>query len=184
MEEEREFPVCEFKKYDSNQKAIYDCSLTPYEIFNFHDCWKTIPNYGDYIITLCGEIISLKREEYNFLKPNINVKGQYKICLCDKKRKLATTISKLMLETFISPRPICKAQARHIDTIYSNNSIDNLKWDRPFKTKLKKRDIPLIKHARFVEKLKFREIAAIFDVTITAIQAVCSNRTWRFLQKL
>ncbi len=89
--------------------------------------WKKYPSNSDYMISTDGKVMSLC---YNYrgliLKPLLS-HGYLRVALNKDGERKMYEIHKLVLETYVGPRPkghICN----HKDGIKSNNDVDNLEW--------------------------------------------------------
>ncbi len=89
--------------------------------------WMPIAGYeGSYTVSDCGRVHSRKTQRYlkltDFSHGYLFV-GLYKDGVCTKRQ-----VHKLVLETFVGPRPE-GFDACHNDGNKSNNSLLNLRWD-------------------------------------------------------
>lgn len=91
------------------------------------DNWKTIPGYSKYIINECGDIYSFFSD--NILTPAINQDGYLRIMLKNNNNKRKTEfVHKLVLLTFIGPRPKGMICRHYPDQNPQNNHISNLSY--------------------------------------------------------
>lgn len=88
--------------------------------------WKSLELYPNYLISIYGDIYSLKKRK--MLKKKINNNGYQSVCLFDKYGKEKTVlVHRLVALTFI-PNPQNKPQINHKDGNKLNNSVSNLEW--------------------------------------------------------
>ena len=91
------------------------------------EIWRTIEDYPDYQISNMGRVKSLKWGKEKILNLSLNYKGYYQVGLRkDGKRKLYK-IHRLIAQAFI-PNPENKPQIDHINTIKTDNRVENLRW--------------------------------------------------------
>jgi len=83
--------------------------------------------YDDYILTIKGEVYSLKRKNKHLIKPSCNGRGYQTITFRYKGKCIIKAVHRLIGEHFI-PNPLGLSDVDHIDGDRSNNSIDNLRW--------------------------------------------------------
>lgn len=90
--------------------------------------WKKVKGYESrYLVSDDGEVWSLVSNK--LLAKHINSKGYYQVMLYDgshQGRKLKG-VHRLVAEAFI-PNPENKPQIDHINTIRTDNRIENLRW--------------------------------------------------------
>ena len=92
------------------------------------EIWKDIKGYeGIYQVSNLGRIKSLKygKEVIMKLKPNTNGYIRVSITMHNKKKSIA--VHRLVAETFI-PNPDNKPCVDHINTIRTDNRVENLRW--------------------------------------------------------
>lgn len=123
-------------------------------------------------------------------------KGRYCVTLCRDGKHYERTIHRVILETFVGPRPR-GMEACHRDDDRDNNRLSNLRWDthrnniadrgknggnRPGElngsAKLKEADIPDIFRLSG-QGMYQRDIAKIYGVTHTLIGYVLRRRLWK-----
>lgn len=83
-----------------------------------------IPDFPGYKITKAGKVWS-KIGSGRFLKPGLTGNGYSIVGLYKNKRRHIRTLHRLVLETFISPRPN-EMECRHLDGNKQNNALNNL----------------------------------------------------------
>ena len=100
--------------------------------------WKDIIGYeGYYQISDYGNVRSLDRKIHfnkgysikkgKILKPILNKKGYYKVCLSKEQKEKRFFIHRLVAIHFIN-NPLQKEQVNHKDGNKKNNCVDNLEW--------------------------------------------------------
>lgn len=86
-----------------------------------------IDGFPDYLIRENGDVISLKRNGYRFLRHKINNKsGYHQVCLC-KNGKGYLYVHRLVALHFI-PNPLGLTEVDHLDKNKNNNHVSNLRW--------------------------------------------------------
>lgn len=99
------------------------------------EIWKDVLGYeGMYQISSLGRVKSLSRKGGNgslkkeaFLKPCLEKKGYFRYKLYKNSKALNFLAHRLVANAFIE-NPLNKISINHIDSIKTNNSIDNLEW--------------------------------------------------------
>ena len=102
------------------------------------EIWKPIKNYeGYYEISNLGRVKSLDRfvkQKDHFIhrqecikQSRIDSNGYYVVTLCKDRKSVSTYIHRLLAEAFI-PNPDNKPCIDHINTITTDNSLENLRW--------------------------------------------------------
>lgn len=171
-----------------------------------NEIWKNIPGYeGLYEGSNYGRIKSLidnyKNQRIKILKPGNTRGGYLLVVLCKDKFHKTFPVHKLILETFIGPRPP-GMECRHLDGNPKNNRLDNLCWgthkqnilDAVSHGKLKchnqngsKNPIAKLNNWKFriIKRLledgslTQREIGKIFNVARQTVGDIKNNITWR-----
>ena len=94
------------------------------------EIWADIKNYeGIYQISNKGNIKNIKRDKY--LKPRLDKYGYLRVILCKKGTHYKNfQIHRLVAEAFI-PNPENKPQVDHINTIRTDNNVENLRTITP-----------------------------------------------------
>ena len=134
--------------------------------------YKTIPNFENYIINKCGNIISIKT---NRLKAQWNNNHNYKVVqLWNGGKGYSKLVHRLILETFVGPCPN-GMEACHNNSINTDNRLDNLRWDTP---KNNHRDA--IKRGTHSSLLKGENAggAKITDAQVVEIFRIRNNLHW------
>ena len=103
------------------------------------EVWRPIPGWPWYEVSDKGNVCSvertvlcsdgrLMRRKRLILKPGRNPKGYLFVNLYRAaKEKTPVTISRLVLEEFVGPRPD-GTECRHLDGSQENNALTNLMW--------------------------------------------------------
>ena len=120
--------------------------------------------------------------------------GYRRVTLCVDGRKLYVPIHRLMLETFVGPRPdghVC----RHLNGVRDDNRIENLAWGTPkenfddmrrhgshtgsknHNAVLTERQASAIKRS----KGKLKEVAEKYGVSLALVSSIRTGRSWRHL---
>lgn len=105
------------------------------------EVWKDVVGYeGYYKVSNLGRVKSLPRELLRgrncknpfkrgskILKPLINGNGYYQVTLFGKNKSRIKYIHNMMLEAFV-PNPNGYKECDHINTIKTDNRLENLRW--------------------------------------------------------
>ena len=90
------------------------------------EVWKDIKSYeGLYQVSNKGNIYSIRKNK--LFKLNTNKFGYYCVSLYKNSTTKTYTIHRLVAETFI-PNPNNKPEVDHINTIKTDNRVENLRW--------------------------------------------------------
>lgn len=155
--------------------------------------WKHIPGYeGLYKVSSTGIVMRCDKYPGHVLKPGTNKQGRLQVILCRDGVPIRYQIHKLVLEAFVGPCPP-GMECRHGDGDHTNNCIGNLSWGTHLANmhdkaihgtqtrgeshpvaKLTEADVKAIRGSSGT----YKAIAHKYGVTIGAIQAVRSGRTW------
>ena len=106
------------------QQFIYD-----YLIDTRKEKWRYIKGYeGYYMINTYGLVLSCRPRngDEKYLSPALN-KGRFRVVLCVDGKPQATSVHKLVAETFI-PNPNNRSYAKPKDGNYLNCEVRNLMW--------------------------------------------------------
>ena len=92
-----------------------------------NEVWADIKNYeGIYQISNKGNIKNIKSDKH--LKPTLDTDGYLRVILYKKGIRYKNfQIHRLVAEAFI-PNPENKPQVDHINTIRTDNNVENLRW--------------------------------------------------------
>lgn len=142
----------------------------------------------EYIITEEGQIINSRTNK--ILKPQPNNKGYLRVTLCGKKY----FVHRLVAEKYI-PNPENKEQVNHKDGDKNNNSVTNLEWvtnqenrNHAIKHHLylqgdncswSKLTSQQVKKIRENTQYSNKELAELYNVSISTINDILSFRTWK-----
>ena len=92
------------------------------------EIWKPIMGYeGLYEVSNLGRVKRLKKDKEFILKPIINKFGYLHVSLSKNNIVKNYRIHRLVAETFI-PNPDNKPDVDHINTIRTDNRVENLRW--------------------------------------------------------
>lgn len=102
------------------------------------EIWKPVKNYeGYYEISNLGRVKSLDRfvkQKNHYIhrqecikQSRIDANGYYVVTLCKDRKSISTYIHRLLAEAFI-PNPDNKPCVDHINTITTDNNLENLRW--------------------------------------------------------
>jgi len=87
--------------------------------------WRLIDGYDNYEVSSHGRV---RNNETNMiLKPGLNSRGYYVVCLCKDSLQRTQKVHKLVASAFID-NPENKRNVDHIDNNGKNNMLDNLRW--------------------------------------------------------
>lgn len=153
----------------------------------------------DYLISPTGDIFSLKRNRW--LHPYKDSHGYFQVSLFKNKKRADKLVHHLVLEMYGEPRQ--KGQvARHLNGNKIDNRIGNLAWgtrkenvedmrrhdqmpnhrgESNGRAKLTERKVKLIRRLRSKQKKSLWFLARKFDMSLYAIWAIVTRRTWRHI---
>jgi hypothetical protein len=137
------------------------------------------------------------------LKPRLDEKGYVNVDLSINNIHRRKRVHRLVAEAFIE-NPSCLPQVNHKDFNKQNNNVDNLEWltndanslhfwsndfsqstrrsrqyERNGRAKLVWNDVNLIRKLYKEYSIKRKTLACIFDMSISQIKAIISNRQWK-----
>jgi len=165
---------------------------------------KTIPKHPNYAVTRDGRVWS---------KSQIDACGRHRggcwLSLTPNKRGYIFTrlggkcnpqpIHRLVLETFVGPRPV-GMECRHMNGNPANNNLNNLCWgtrkenqqdrkrhgtastgmNHPMR-KLNEEQVRVIFHAYHDGYYTQREIAKVYKIAQTTVSAIAQKKVWAYL---
>jgi hypothetical protein len=161
---------------------------------------KPIPEFPHYIISKDGIVWSNKKRKQR-LNPSINKDGYCYLTLRGGERKYYRTIHRLVLETFIGPRPQ-KMQCRHLNGNRTDNRLENLRWGtskeneadkRRHKThsslkgginpmsKLSEFQVRAIIYLHKIARYSQTKLAKVFNISQPNVNMICTGKTWSHL---
>lgn len=88
------------------------------------EMWKPLRNFPSYNGSSEGRIMNVRTQ--HILKPSINEKGYYQVCLRKNNARYSVRVHRVLAETFLGENP--GMDVRHKDNDRLNNHIDNLEW--------------------------------------------------------
>jgi hypothetical protein len=176
---------------------------------NTPEVWKAISDFPGYEVSDQGRVRSYWRKvglgrghnggtkqvldamPQRILRPRIRPAGYKDVNLRRDGKDYHSSVHKLVLITFIGPRPP-GMEACHNDGKPSNNFLSNLRWDTHKNNKLdsiKHGTTPSTLTTNQVIEIKnlisnnihSKEIANIFSVSKSAIDHIKYNRSWKHL---
>lgn len=160
---------------------------------------KEVPNFPNYFTTEDGEIYSTKRGGLYQLKPMIDTSGYKRVALHREGRQFTRRVHRLVLETFVGPRPkgmeCCHGQRGTLD-----NSLTNLEWgtskknngpdmirdgtrsrgERQGNSKLNELQVRIIR--RLTSEMPLRIVAEIFNISVGHTSYIQSRKKWAWLE--
>ena len=161
------------------------------------EVWRDIVGYeGLYMVSNMGRVKSLNYNKCSgkekVLKQAINGMGYYTVHLYKDKKGKTFTIHKLIAQAFI-PNPKNKKCIDHINTIRTDNRIENLRWvtqkenlNNSLTRKNKSKSVMCIEEGKiFTSGI---EAGEYYGVNIGSISNCCKGKrksaggyTWRFV---
>ena len=100
------------------------------------EIWKPLRNFPSYKGSSEGRIMNVRTQR--ILKPTINEKGYYQVCLRNDNIQHSVRVHRILAETFFGENPLM--DVRHKDNDRLNNHIDNLEWCSKKETVSRKRN--------------------------------------------
>lgn len=88
------------------------------------EVWKPLRNFPSYNGSSEGRIMNIRTQR--ILKPTINEKGYYQVCLRKNNVQYSVRVHRVIAETFLGENP--GMDVRHKDDDRLNNNMDNLEW--------------------------------------------------------
>ena len=151
----------------------------------------------DYEIGTQGTARSLKFGKVKVLSPSPNKNGYLRVCLRIDGKQTVRQIHRLVAEAFI-PNPLNLPEVNHINGGKTDNRVENLEWmtkadnlrhahatglivapqgEDCYNAKFANEQVTYIRDNP--DGLTQRELAAMFDVTITTISQIQTGRTYK-----
>ena len=171
-----------------------------YEIDDYmKEKWITIKEYNDYKVSNYGNILSFKQNKEKLLNLISDKKGYLIISLFKNNIQKNFRINRLVAQTFL-PNPESKPEINHIDGNKQNNYVDNLEWvthsenmkhayklglcfqkgEKNNASKLTNNDVLMI-HGLYLSFFSKRELALLFNISISNICYILNGKTWKHL---
>jgi len=169
---------------------------------------KTHPIFTNYAVSKCGKVYSKPRRDRmnhrlgGWLKQPPGTKRALFVNLSEKGKRYLRRVHRLVLETYIGPRPV-GMECRHLDGNPTNNNLDNLCWGTPSEnqadrlihgtdirgeksgmSKLTEKDVRLIFQTYHDGIYSQSYLAEQFGVARTTVQAIIEKRTWKHLWEI
>lgn len=90
--------------------------------------WKPVVGYGgDYMVSDCGKVLSLKRAKPRRIRASSAPGGYLKVSLCEQGSERTHLVHRTVLEAHVGPCPK-GMECGHLDGNPANNHVGNLKW--------------------------------------------------------
>jgi len=165
------------------------------------EIWKAIPGFPGYDVSNMGQVRSWKTR-YRTLAPEPHPlkiqKGlrQLRVILLRNRKPHTRFVHSLVLRAFVGPCPE-EMETCHNDSDYTNNRLDNLRWDTPEsnwedrrtngfhgcgtqngRSRLTPEQVIEIRQ-RFVAGESYAQLAQAFDAGKTTIGHIVNGRTWK-----
>ena len=159
---------------------------------------KQIPDFPNYYATPFGWIYS-SIGRGTWLSPAYNIDGYAAVGLRKNNKTHTRKIHRLVLETFVGPRPY-GMECRHLNNNRSNNNINNLQWatpkvnqsdrvkfgtdsrgDKGGSAKLTLIDVRAIKCLYRTTKITQTRLAELYHVRQSTIGKIVNRKTWRHI---
>ena len=90
------------------------------------ETWEPVKGFEGYMVSSLGRVMSIRYGQ-KIMKPSIDKRGYYNICLVKDQQKHTKKVHRLMGEAFLAPIE-GKTTIDHIDRVPSNNNLANLRW--------------------------------------------------------
>ncbi len=165
--------------------------------------WRIVLGYeGLYQVSNEGNVRSLNYGKVRILKPATNKKGYLQVSLSKNNISKSFIVHRLVALTFI-PNPDNKPQVNHINSIKTDNRIENLEWNtckenikHAFQNgltsgkkgelhndvKLTELEVLEIRKIYSEGNVSYRELAKIFDkVKVGTIFSIVHRKTWKHI---
>lgn len=166
------------------------------------EVWSRLPDNTLYEVSTMGRLKSIGRPDSHggivwrekILKQNFDKDGYVRVSIKIGKNHKTKKVHRLVAQAFI-PNPENRPQVNHKNFDKSDNRVENLEWNtakennnhliqsgrrKPSKrNKLSKDKAYEIRRLLQGSDLTFREIGAMFNVSISAVNHVKSERCWK-----
>jgi NUMOD4 motif/HNH endonuclease len=163
--------------------------------------WRSVVGFeGIYLVSNQGHLLTqshltqdkrgrFRKIKSRLRKPAKNRDGYLTCLLCNGAKIRSTSMHRLVAEAFI-PNPHNLPEVEHRDRNRANNWVHNLEWiskldndakgERVCGSKLTAADVKRIREL-LKEGFRQRQIAAMFDVDISAISSIKIGRNWKHI---
>lgn len=101
--------------------------------------WARLPNFPAYFVSTHGRV----RREGRILKPHVNERGYYRVCLCAGPLKRFFYLQRLVLMAHVGLPPFEGAQACHLNGNRLDNRLENLMWGDQSENESHKKNPPV-----------------------------------------
>lgn len=161
--------------------------------------WRPVQGFEKYEVSNYGRVGSWRSGYWRILKPNGGPDRYFNVKLRRDNRTFTFEIHRLVLETFVGPRPK-GMECRHLDGNKHNNCATNLQWgtrlenaddqrrhgtrpigERVGGAKLTENDVREIRR-RWADGERQGVLAADFRISRAYVSTLCSGDVWRHIE--
>ncbi len=167
-----------------------------------NEIWKQIDGFPDYEVSTFGHVrswktkVRRKRARTPHLLKQLRSKLQLRVAFSRNQKLYFRLVHRLVLEAFVGPCPP-GMEACHNNSDYTNNQIDNLRWDTAISNWEDRRahgfhgrgsqngrailtsDMVVDIRERFVAGESYDQLAEAHSVGRTTIGHIVNGRTWK-----